>query len=49
MTKEQLDSDTLQCLTEARTTMPSREGPRTQVDQTRYRRCMAERGYTAVQ
>src|SRR5262249_12687516 len=49
MTKEQLGRDTLQCLTEARSTTPGRDGPRTQVDQTRYRRCMAERGYTAVQ
>ena len=47
MTKAQLESDTLACLNEARTTLPSREGPRTQVDQTRYQRCMTDRGYTA--
>jgi hypothetical protein len=48
MTEEQLRSDTLACMNEATTTMPSREGPRTQVDQTRYQRCMADRGYSAA-
>jgi hypothetical protein len=48
MTEEQLRNDTLACMTEARTTIPSREGPRTQVDQTRYQRCMADRGYGAA-
>jgi hypothetical protein len=47
MTKEELDQDTASCLLNARATVPSREGPRIIVDQDRYRRCMADRGYTA--
>jgi len=47
MTKEGLDQDTADCLLNSRSTVPSREGPRIIVDQDRYRRCMADRGYTA--
>ena len=47
MTKEGLDQDTADCLLNSRATVPSREGPRIIVDQDRYRRCMADRGYTA--
>jgi len=49
MTEEQLGHDTLQCLTEARQILAAREGPRTRIDQDRYRQCMAGRGYTAGQ
>jgi hypothetical protein len=48
MTQDQLGRDTLLCLQEAQMTVPSRDGPRTKVDQTRYRRCMAAQGYTAA-
>ena len=42
MTEEGLGQDTLSCLTDART------GPRVgMIDQDRYRRCMADRGYVA--
>jgi len=47
MTEQQLGQDTASCLTEARAIVPSREGPRTTVDQDRYRRCMTDRGYSA--
>jgi len=47
MTKEELDQDTASCLLDSRATAPSRQGPRLIVDQDRYRRCMADRGYTA--
>jgi hypothetical protein len=48
MTQDQLGRDTLLCLQEAQMTVPSRDGPRTKVDQPRYRRCMAAQGYTAA-
>jgi hypothetical protein len=48
MTQDQLDRDTLLCLQEAQMTVPSRDGPRTKVDQTRYRRCMVAQGYTGA-
>jgi len=47
MTPEQLNQDTASCLLDSSHVVPSREGPRNTVDQDRYRRCMADRGYTA--
>ena len=47
MTKEQLDRDTADCLVQAQSVVGSAQGPRTTVDQDRYRRCMQSRGYTA--
>jgi len=47
-TEQQLGQDTASCLTEARYVAASREGPRTTVDQDRYRRCMTDRGYSAA-
>jgi hypothetical protein len=46
-TPEQVKQDSANCLLKAQTVRPSREGPRTTVDQDRYRQCMANRGYTA--
>ena len=48
MTQEQLNQDTANCLLDSSMVVPSREGPRNTVDQDRYRRCMADRGYTAA-
>jgi hypothetical protein len=48
MTEEQLRSDTLQCLSQAQEIVPGRDGPRTQIDQDRYRRCMEGLGYTTA-
>jgi hypothetical protein len=48
MTEEQLGHDTTRCLSEAREIVPSRDGPRTRIDQDRYRRCMEGLGYTAA-
>jgi len=48
MTEEELKQDTASCLLNSRMVVPSREGPRTTIDQDRYRRCMADRGYTAA-
>jgi hypothetical protein len=46
MTQEQLGRDTSDCLIDATQMMPGPGGPHQVVDQTRYRRCMADRGYT---
>lgn len=46
-TEEQANQDSADCLFGAQKIVPSREGPRTTVDQDRYRQCMANRGYTA--
>ena len=48
MTEEQLGRDTLQCLSQAQRIVPERDGPRTTIDQDRYRRCMEALGYTAA-
>lgn len=48
MTQEQLGRDTSDCLIDSTTMVPGLDGPRRVVDQTRYQRCMAERGYTAA-
>ena len=47
-TEEQRGRDTLQCLTDSSFTVPGGPmGPRREVDQDRYRRCMADKGYTS--
>jgi hypothetical protein len=46
-TEEQANRDSADCLFGAETTVPGREGPRTTVNQDRYRQCMTNRGYTA--
>jgi hypothetical protein len=46
-TEEQANHDSADCLFGAKKIVPSREGPRTIVDQDRYRQCMANRGYTS--
>jgi hypothetical protein len=46
-TEEQVNHDSADCLFGAKKIVPSREGPRTIVDQDRYRQCMANRGYTS--
>ena len=46
MTQEQLGRDTLDCLTDASRMTPGIGGGQQVVDQTRYRRCMADHGYT---
>lgn len=45
-TEQEQGQDTSACLTAARRVMATRNGPVTTVDQTRYRDCMADRGYT---
>jgi len=50
VTEQQLGRDTMECLTDSSMTVPGGpmgSGPRESVDQDRYRRCMAGRGYTA--
>jgi hypothetical protein len=47
MTQEELSNDTIHCLSEARETVAAARGPRSTVDQSRYRRCMQDRGYSA--
>ena len=48
VTDQQRGRDTLDCLTEAKRVTPGVGGPPVEtVNQDRYRRCMAERGYTA--
>ena len=46
MTQQELDRDTADCLVQAQSVVGSAQGPRTSVNQDRYRRCMQERGYT---
>ena len=46
MTKEGLDQDTASCLVNSSAVVPSPQGPQNVIDQDRYRRCMADRGYT---
>jgi hypothetical protein len=45
-TEEQVNRDSMDCLTAARTVTPGAGGPRTVINQERYRQCMANRGYT---
>jgi hypothetical protein len=45
-TAEQRERDKTDCLFDARTTVPGPDGPQSRVNQDRYRRCMADRGYT---
>lgn len=45
MTEQQLNRDTMECLTDSSMMGPAGRS----VDQDRYRRCMAGRGYTAGQ
>jgi hypothetical protein len=45
-TEEQVNRDSQECLTAARSMAPGRDGPRTVINQDRYRQCMANRGYT---
>jgi hypothetical protein len=47
MTEEELSNDTIHCLSEARGTFAAARGPRATVDQSRYQRCMQDRGYSA--
>lgn len=48
MTEQGLNRDTMECLTDSSMMVPGGAmGPRESVDQDRYRRCMAERGYSA--
>jgi hypothetical protein len=48
VTDQQRGRDTLDCLTEAKRVTPGVGGPPVEsVNQDRYRRCMAERGYTS--
>ncbi len=44
-TQEQVERDRLDCLMDARHTVPGINGPRQVVDQDRYRACMGARGY----
>jgi hypothetical protein len=46
-TEEQTGKDTLDCLRESSMTAASPQGPVQKVDQTRYRQCMLDRGYTS--
>jgi hypothetical protein len=47
-TEQQRSRDTMDCLTEAKRVTPGVGGPPVEsVNQDRYRRCMAERGYTS--
>lgn len=45
-TEEQVNRDSADCLTAARSVAPGRDGPRTVINQDRYRQCMVNRGYT---
>jgi hypothetical protein len=45
-TTEQKERDKTDCLFDARTTVPSPDGPQIRVNQDRYRRCMTDKGYT---
>jgi outer membrane biogenesis lipoprotein LolB len=47
VTEQQLAQDTADCLTTAQYDVPARGGLRTTVDQSLYRNCMHDRGYTA--
>jgi hypothetical protein len=47
MTKEELGQDTANCLLDSSMVVAGLRGPRNTIDQDRYRRCMADRGYTA--
>jgi hypothetical protein len=47
-TEEQVNRDSADCLFSAQVVAPGREGPRTRVDQDRYRQCMTNRGYTST-
>jgi len=44
-TPQQVGHDTNECLINAQSTVPSPQGPRLTVDQTRYQRCMQDKGY----
>ncbi len=44
-TDQQVEKDRLDCLVDARHTVPGPNGPRSVVDQDRYRSCMGARGY----
>jgi len=46
-TDQERGRDSLDCLTQARRVMPGPGGPTETVNQDRYRRCMADRGYTS--
>jgi len=45
-TAEEANRDSADCLFSAQVVGPGRDGPRTRVDQDRYRQCMTSRGYT---
>lgn len=47
MTEAELSRDTQQCMNESRQVLAGRDGPRVQIDQDRYRRCMTGLGYAA--
>ena len=47
VTEQERGRDTLECLTDARSVVVAPGGPTTTVNQDRYRRCMADRGYTS--
>ena len=46
-TEQQRSRDTMDCLTQAKRVTPGAGGPVESVNQDRYRRCMADRGYTS--
>ena len=48
MTEQELGRDTMQCIAQSQEVAPGREGRRTVIDQSRYQRCMTDRGYTAA-
>jgi hypothetical protein len=45
-TTEQKERDKTDCLFDSRVTTQGPNGPQIRVDQDRYRRCMADKGYT---
>jgi hypothetical protein len=45
-TTEQKERDKTDCLFDSRVTTQGPSGPQSRVDQDRYRRCMADKGYT---
>jgi hypothetical protein len=44
-TEQDVNRDSLDCMRDARSVAGGPSGPRPQVDHTRYRRCMVDRGY----
>ena len=44
-TEQQVNRDTADCLAQAQIVTSGPSGPRTEIQQDRYRRCMVDRGY----